>query len=66
MTYQDHSLRANRALIEWARDNGVEFDCREEPDGIAFACRYAANLTDPKEERRKTRWNVELALRIVD
>jgi hypothetical protein len=66
LTYRDHSLRANRALIEWARDSGIEFDRREEPEGDAFACRYEANLTDPKEEPRKTRWDVELAFRIVD
>jgi len=66
LTYRDHSLRANRALIEWARDSGIEFDRREEPEGDAFACRYEANLTDPKDEPRKTRWAVELAFRIVD
>lgn len=66
LTYRDHSLRANRALIEWARDDGIEFDRRDEPEGDAFACRYEANLTDPKEEPRKTRWDVELAFRIVD
>ncbi|MBA3843591.1 MAG: GyrI-like domain-containing protein [Actinobacteria bacterium] len=66
LTYRDHSLRANRALIEWARENGLEFDRREEPAGDVFACRYEANLTDPKEEPRKTRWDVELAFRIVE
>jgi hypothetical protein len=66
LTYRDHSLRANRALIEWARDNGIEFDRRAQPEGEAFACRYEANLTDPEEEPRKTRWAVELAFRIVD
>ena len=66
LTYRDHSLRANRALIDWARDNGIEFDRHEQPEGDAFACRYEANLTDPKEEPRKTRWDVELAFRIVD
>jgi effector-binding domain-containing protein len=66
LTYRDHALRANRALIEWAHDNGIEFDRRELPEGDAFACRYEANLTDPKEEPRKTRWDVELAFRIVD
>jgi effector-binding domain-containing protein len=65
LTYRDHSLRANRALIEWASDNGIEFDRRQEPQGDAFACRYEANLTDPREEPRKTRWDVELAFCIV-
>ena len=66
LTYRDHSLRANRALIEWAREKGIEFDRHEQPEGDAFACRYEANLTDPKEEPRKTRWDVELAFRIID
>jgi effector-binding domain-containing protein len=66
LTYQDHSLRANRALNEWARDNGLEFDRHDEPEGDAFACRYEAYLTDPNVEPRKTRWHVELATRIAD
>jgi effector-binding domain-containing protein len=66
LTYRDHSLRANRALIEWARDNGVEFDRHDEPEGDAFACRYEAYLTDPRVEPRKTKWDVELATRIAD
>jgi effector-binding domain-containing protein len=66
LTYRDHSLRANRTLIEWARNNGIEFDRHETPEGDAFACRYEANLTDPKDEPRKTRSDVELAFRIVD
>ena len=66
MTYRDHAMRANRALQEWARDNGIEFDRHEAPEGDAFACRYEAYLTDPKEEPRKTRWDVDLAFRIID
>jgi len=54
LTYRDHSLRANRALIEWARDNGLEFDRHDEPEGDAFACRHEAYLTDPSDEPRKT------------
>jgi effector-binding domain-containing protein len=65
LTYKDHAIRANRALIEWARDNGVEFDRRDEPGGDGFACRYEAFLTDPKSEPRKTRWEVELAFKIA-
>jgi effector-binding domain-containing protein len=65
LTYRDHSLRANRALIKWARENSIEFDRREEPEGDAFFCRYEANLTDPREEPRKTRWDVELVFRVV-
>ena len=66
LTYRDHSLRANRALIEWARDNGVELDRHQEPEGDAFACRYEAYLTDPRDEPRKTKRAVELAIRVAD
>ena len=66
LTYRDHALRANRALIDWARDNGVEFDRHEEPEGDAFGCRYEAFLTDPKDEPRKTKWDVELAFLVAD
>ena len=66
LTYRDHSLQANRALIEWARDNGVVFDRHDEPEGDAFSCRYEANLTDPREEPRKKRWDVELAFRVIE
>jgi hypothetical protein len=66
LTYRDHSLRANRALIEWAHANDVEFDRRDEPEGDAFACRYEAYLTDPKVEPRKTKWAVELGIKVTD
>ncbi len=66
LTYRDHAMRANRALIEWARDNRVEFHRHDEPEGDAFACRYEAYLTDPSDEPRKTKWDVELAIKIAD
>ena len=65
LTYVDHARRANKALIEWARGNGVAVDCREEPSGDTFACRYEAYLTDPRTEPRKTRWQVELNMKVA-
>jgi effector-binding domain-containing protein len=65
LTYVDHARRANKALIEWARDNGVALDSREEPSGDAFGCRYEAYITDPRTEPRKTKWQVELNMRVA-
>lgn len=65
LTYVDHARRANKALIEWARDNGVAFDRWDDPSGDAFACRYEAYLTDPRTEPRKTKWQVELNMRVA-
>lgn len=60
LTYRDHALRANRALIEWAAANGLVFDRDTIPEGDRFACRYERYLTDPRTEPRKTRWIVQL------
>lgn len=62
MKYQDHALRANRALQEWAHDNKLELDHRRVGEGDAFACRYEAFWTDPTVEPRKTKWTVELSI----
>jgi hypothetical protein len=66
LTYQDHARRANRALQDWARDNALTLDRWSAPEGDAFACRYEAFWTDPKVEPRKTKWTVELAMRLAD
>jgi hypothetical protein len=62
MKYQDHARRANQALQDWARDNGLVLDRRTVPEGDEFTCRYEAFWTDPAVEPRKTRWTVELAI----
>ena len=66
LTYRDHARRANGALIDWAAANDVRFDSQVEPDGDRFACRYEAYLTDPFTEPRKTKWEVELNIRVAD
>jgi effector-binding domain-containing protein len=66
LTYINHGLRANRTLIEWAEGQSLTFDCMADPAGDRFGCRYEAYLTDPRSERMKTRWRVELAIRLAD
>jgi hypothetical protein len=66
LTYKNHALQANRALIEWARDNELVFDRRDVPEGDRFACRYEACLTDPKVEPRKTKRAFEVAIKLAD
>jgi hypothetical protein len=62
MKYQNHARRANQALQDWVRDNGLVLDRRTVAEGDAFACRYEAFWTDPAVEPRKTRWTVELSM----
>ncbi len=42
LTYRDHAIRANRALLQWARENGIALDRDNAPDGDRFTCRYEA------------------------
>ena len=66
LVYQGSGLTGNRALIEWARDNAVAWDRWDDPNGDAFRCRYERYLTDPMVEPRKTRWQVEVAIKVKD
>jgi hypothetical protein len=66
LTYINHALRANRLLQDWVRQQGLVLDRTESPAGDRFGCRYEAYLTDPRSERMKTRWRVELAIRLAD
>jgi hypothetical protein len=66
LTYINHGRRANRALLEWIRQHDLVPDRVESPAGDRFGCRYEAYLTDPRSERRKTRWHIELDIRLAD
>lgn len=65
LTYRDHAIRANRALLDWVRENGLTLDRSDDPAGDRFECRYEAYLTDARIEPRKTKWQVELNLRLA-
>jgi hypothetical protein len=64
MIYVDHGRRANGTLIDWIGGQGLEMDVEKSPDGDRFGCRYEAYLTDPRVERLRTRWQIELAIRL--
>ncbi|TDW91707.1 GyrI-like domain-containing protein [Kribbella sp. VKM Ac-2566] len=66
LTYRNHSLRANRALLEWAAAEELALDRHETAAGDVFGCRYEAYRTDPRTEPRKTKWEVELGIRLAD
>jgi effector-binding domain-containing protein len=64
LTYRDHARRANKALLDWIGARGIELDRDEVPEGDRFGCRYEAYVTDPRSEPRKTKWHVELNMRV--
>ena len=66
LIYTGSGYQGNKALVEWARDNGIKWDRWDDPKGDGFRCRYEAYLTDPKIEPRKTKWEVEVAIKLAD
>ena len=61
LAYRATSMAANRLLLAWVRDHGLVLDSRIVPGGEAFESRCEVYLTDPRMERRKKQWTVELA-----
>ena len=66
LTYVNHGRRANGMLRNWAQEQRLKLDCAAISEGERFGCRYEAYLTDPRSERMKTRWRIELAIRLAD
>lgn len=66
LIYIGSGYTGNKALIEWARANDLNWDRWDDAKGDAFRSRYETFLTDPKIEPRKTRWEVEVAIKLKD
>jgi len=61
LSYRAKSMAANRLLHRWVQEQALVLDTTPDPHGEAFASRCETYLTDPRTEKRKTRWVVELA-----
>ena len=66
LTYSRYALRGNVALLTWIKEQKLNVDREDTPKGDAFVCRYEAYLTDYRTEHRKTKWQVDLAIRLRD
>jgi len=61
LDYRATSLAANGMLRDWVSEQGLHLDLEQTPAGEAFAARCEVYITDPRAERRKTQWVVQLA-----
>ncbi len=61
LEYRKTSMAANGMLRNWVRDEGLSLDLQDTAAGEAFAGRFEIYVTDPRSERMKTRWVVQLA-----
>ena len=48
------------------RAQGLDFDRWDSEQGDNFRGRYETYLTDPKIEPRKSRWQIEVAIKLAD
>ena len=66
LTYSRYALRGNQALLLWVKAQQLAADREDTSNGEAFGCRYEAYLTDYRIEPGKTKWHVDLAIRLRD
>jgi len=66
LIYSGGGISGNRALIEWVRANGMDFDRWDTEQGDNFRGRYEIFLTDPKVEPRKSKWKIEVAIKLAE
>jgi effector-binding domain-containing protein len=66
LIYSGGGISGNRALIEWVHAQGLDFDRWDTKQGDNFRGRYETYLTDPKIEPRKSRWQIEVAIKLAD
>jgi hypothetical protein len=66
LIYIGNGLAGNKALIDWAKANKIDWDRWEDPNGDAFRSRIETYLTDSKVEPRKTKWEIEVAIKLAE
>ena len=62
----ENGIKGNGALIEWAQDNGVEWDRWDDEKGDAFRSRVEFFLTNPDDEPNPEKWGTEVAILVRD
>jgi len=66
LVYSGGGISGNRALIEWVRAQSMDFDRWDTEQGDNFRGRYETYLTDPTVEPRKSKWQIEVAIKLAD
>ncbi|MEP7294211.1 MAG: GyrI-like domain-containing protein [Chloroflexota bacterium] len=64
--HYENLMEANRVLVEWAKENGVEWDRWDDPNGDAFAGRFEFYPNDPGEVPDPEEWETEVTIKVAD
>ncbi len=62
----DGLYEANRVLVDWAKDNGIEWATYQANGEEVFVSRLETYLTDPSQEPDESKWETEVAIRLPD
>lgn len=62
----DGLYEANRVLVDWAKDNGIEWATYQANGEEVFVSRFETYLTDPSQEPDASKWETEVAIRLAD
>ncbi len=62
----DGLMKANGALLDWMKQQGLAQDRFDDPSGDGFVARYETYITDPGNEPDPSKWQTEVAIRLAD
>lgn len=62
----DELMHVTAELLEWAEDEGLQFDVTYTDDAELWGCRLELYLTNPIEEPDPATWRTDLAFRLAD
>lgn len=61
-----NGVAGNKALIDWAAENGIHWDRWDDPNGDAFRARVETFLTGPDDDPDPGNWDTEVAIKLAD
>jgi effector-binding domain-containing protein len=62
----DNGIEANKVLLFWGRDQGLEWDTWDTEKGSGWGARFETFLTNSQEEPDQSKWQTEVAIRLAD
>ena len=62
----ENGIAGNAALIEWANQQGIQWDSRDNEIGEAFAGRVEHLLDGPDDDPNPSNWKTEVAIKLAE
>jgi effector-binding domain-containing protein len=62
----ENGYEGNKVLIEWANNNGIQWDRWDDPHGDAFRSRYEIYIDGPDDDPNPANWRTEVAIKLAD